>query len=199
MEVSTNITDYSLYRQTQTGGNKRKLDRVWVQEANIIFLADYIKKIIGQPVFGICHGTRRGKEQEWFSGYLNCEMIGTEISDTAKQFPNTIQWDFHNIKPEWENAVDFIYSNSFDHSYDPQKCLSAWVSCIKKGGLCIIEHCSDDEEPSEFDPFGVTIERLIFLIADWSKGQYVIRELIESPMKRGSWIRYQYLIILQKL
>ena len=27
-------------------------------------LADYLKKHLGQPGFGICHGTRRGKEQE---------------------------------------------------------------------------------------------------------------------------------------
>jgi hypothetical protein len=47
--------------------------------------------------------------------------MGTEISDTAGQFPYTIQWDFHKTKAEWIDATDFIYSNCFDHSYDPQK------------------------------------------------------------------------------
>ena len=36
-------------------------------------------------------------------------MIDTEISETAEQFPNTIQWDFHKVKPEWLSSVDFIY------------------------------------------------------------------------------------------
>lgn len=40
------------------------------------------------------------------------------------------------------DATDFVYSNSFDHSYDPEKCLNAWMSCLKKGGICILEHTS---------------------------------------------------------
>ena len=49
-------------------------------------------------------------EQEWFRKYLDIDVIGTEISDTASEFPNTIEWDFHETKPEWLNSVDFIYS-----------------------------------------------------------------------------------------
>ena len=26
---------------------------------------------------------------------------------------------FPEVKPEWIGKADFIYSNSFDHSYDP--------------------------------------------------------------------------------
>ncbi|MEJ0015745.1 MAG: hypothetical protein WDN25_04115 [Acetobacteraceae bacterium] len=48
-------------------------------------------------------------------------MLGTEISDTATQSSTTIQWDFHEVKPEWLNSVDFIYSVSWDHRYDPVK------------------------------------------------------------------------------
>ena len=86
--------DYESYRKTQIAGNKRKIENIWVLEENIEFLSSYIKKNVGDIKFGLCHGTRRGKEQEWFSKYLNCNVIGTEISDTAKYFPNTIQWDF---------------------------------------------------------------------------------------------------------
>ena len=80
--------------------------------------------------FGICHGTRRGKEQEWFRKYLGCGVIGTEISDTVEQFPHTIEWDFHETKAEWINSADFIYSNSLDHSYDPKKCLTACTGAV---------------------------------------------------------------------
>ncbi|MBK6621188.1 MAG: hypothetical protein IPG32_10020 [Saprospirales bacterium] len=51
---------------------------------------------------------------------MNCEVIGTEISDSASKFSHTIEWDFHEVKPEWIGRADFIYSNSFDHSYDPE-------------------------------------------------------------------------------
>ena len=134
--------DYGAYRLAQAEGNKGKLANVWVLEENIAFLADYIRRSVTNIKFGLCHGTRRGKEQQWFRQYLQCDVLGTEISDTVTQFPHTIQWDFHEAKPEWVGGVDFIYSNSLDHSYDPEKCLNAWMSCLTRDGLCIIEHTS---------------------------------------------------------
>ncbi len=191
--------DYERYRQIQVEGNKRKKDNIWVIEENIAFLSDYIKTTIGLPEFGICHGTRRGKEQEWFKKYLNCEIIGTEISDTADQFPDTIQWDFHETKPEWIDKADFIYSNSFDHSYDPEKCLDAWMSCIKKEGLCILEHSSEHEpsEAQELDPFKATITLMPYLITTWGKGKYGVRELIKAPAKNEN-LKFLYFIVIQR-
>jgi len=131
--------EYSKYVKTQTEANKKKLDRVFEYEENINMLSEYMQKKLPKIESGICHGTRRGKEQEWFSKYLSCDdVIGTEISDTATQFPKTIQWDFHNLKDEWKNHFDFIYSNSLDHSYDILYCISQWTKCLKKNGLIII-------------------------------------------------------------
>ena len=187
--------DYEKYKATQIAGNKRKLDKVWVAKENIAFLADYIGRRLGHATFGLCHGTRRGKEQAWFRELLHCEVLGTEISDTAEQFPNTIQWDFHEIKPEWIHAADFIYSNSFDHSYDPEKCLKAWMRCLKKGGMCIIEHTSDHETSSELDPFGASIAVMPYLILKWGEGGFCVRELLDAPFKPRTLSYMQYLII----
>jgi len=44
-----------------------------------------------------------------FKELLNIPVIGTEISHTAEQFPDTIQWDFHNIKEEWINNTSFFH------------------------------------------------------------------------------------------
>lgn len=147
-------SDYNEYKQSQIEGNLRKLDCVWASEENIKMLADHIKQHVPDLKFGICHGTRRGEEQALFRKILNIEVIGTEISPTATQFPNTIEWDFHDVKDEWINNVDFIYSNSFDHSYDPQKCLDAWMSCIKPNGLCILEWTECHAVATKTDPFG---------------------------------------------
>lgn len=187
--------DYEKYRQTQVAGNKRKIDNVWVLEENIEFLANYLNNTIGDIEFGLCHGTRRGKEQEWFRKHLNCNVIGTEISDTAEQFPNTIQWDFHEVKPEWIDAVDFIYSNSFDHSYDPQNCLKAWMTCVKKGGVCILEHTSGHEHATELDPFGADISFMPYLVLTWGEGEFCVREILNAPTKPESLKYIQYLII----
>lgn len=187
--------DYEKYKRVQTAGNRRKIEKVWVQEENIAFLADYIREVVGTVAFGLCHGTRRGNEQLWFRKYLNCEVIGTEISDTAEQFPHTIQWDFHNVKPEWIGAVDFIYSNSLDHSYDPEKCLKTWMSCIKPGGVCIIEHSTRHERASELDPFGADISLMPSLILTWGKGAFFVREVLDAPSKPSSLDYIRYLII----
>jgi hypothetical protein len=200
--------DYEQYRRIQTEGNRRKIDWVWAVEENIAFLADYITRVAGAPHFGLCHGTRRGKEQEWFRKYLGCEVIGTEISDTATQFPHTIRWDFHETKPEWIGAVDFIYSNSFDHSYDPQRCLDAWMSCVKPGGLCILEHSSDHspEVASALDPFRADMVVMPYLVLTWGRGRYCVRELIEAPHRNEALeaerlkykLDYLYFIAIQK-
>jgi len=191
--------DYDRYKAAQVEANKRKIDNVWVLEPNIAYLCDYIKSHLGQPKFGLCHGTRRGDEQAWFRKYLGCEVIGTEISDTATQFPNTIQWDFHDVKPEWVNAVDFIYSNAFDHSYDPEACLNAWMSCIRLGGLCILEHTSrhGPRRVTETDPFGAELVVMPYLIATWGKGRYAVREILPGP-ERSRKLSYLNFIVISR-
>ncbi len=190
--------NYEHYKRVQTAGNKRKIERVWVLEENISFLSEYIKSNIAQPKFGICHGTRRGKEQEWFRANLACDVIGTEISDTAEQFPHTIQWDFHQTKPEWINSVDFIYSNSFDHSHDPEACLNAWMSCIREKGVCILEHTSDHERATELDPFGAPISLMPYLILNWGKGKFYVTEIVDAPAKPDTQKYLRYIMIQKR-
>jgi hypothetical protein len=189
--------DYERYRLLQEEGNKRKISLVWVIEENIEFLADYIRKSIPEVGFGLCHGTRRGKEQEWFKKYLNCDVIGTEISNTAQEFPDTIQWDFHEAKSEWIGAVDFIYSNSFDHSYDPEKCLNTWMSCLKPDGICIIEHSSlhAPKGTSALDPFGADLFLMPYLIVSWSQGKYGVKEILQAPKKSESLDQLHFIVI----
>ncbi|OGL36532.1 hypothetical protein A3F38_00100 [Candidatus Saccharibacteria bacterium RIFCSPHIGHO2_12_FULL_48_21] len=190
--------DYERYRHIQEVGNINKLDHVWVLEENIIFLSKYLKKKLGKVSFGICHGTRRGLEQKWFRKYLGADVIGTEISETATQFPHTIQWDFHEVKHEWLGKADFIYSNSFDHSYDPEKCLSAWMSCLRPGGLCIIEHTTGHHvvRANQLDPFGAHLVQMPYLITLWGKGRFGVREILFGPVKKDD-VEYTAYIMVQ--
>lgn len=130
---------YKEYVKVQTKANKKKIGNVWAQPETIKLISDHILANNPQPEFGLCHGTRRGVEQALFREYLGCEVLGTEISDTATQFPDTIEWDFHNVKEEWIGACDFIYSNSLDHACKPEKALRAWLSCLKNNGVLVIE------------------------------------------------------------
>jgi len=183
--------DYNQYKKIQEEGNKRKIDKSWVQRENIEFLCS----LIGRAQFGICHGTRRGLEQKWFSEILECNVIGTEISDTASNFPNTIQWDFHDDKTEWHGKADFIYSNSLDHAYDPAKALINWMKCLSHDGVCIIEHSSMHEGSSKLDPFGADIEIIPYLILQWANGQFCVTDIRDAPNKppKVHYIKFLFL------
>lgn len=135
--------DYKEYVEAQVDKNERKIKNVWVNKGELISLSKQIKKCIPNISFGICHGVRNSWEVKVLRQLLGIHIIGTEISPSATNFKNTIQWDFHKLKDEWINSVDFIYSNSFDHSYDPSKCLDVWMKCIKKHkGICFIHWMS---------------------------------------------------------
>jgi len=152
--------DLDLYRALQTAANKMKIDSQWVPEAHIALLAAHMLGQGAEPLSGICHGTRRGNEQIWFREHLGpqAQVFGTEISDTATDFPFTIQWDFHDVHPAWVGAMDFVYSNSWDHAHDPERAFAGWASCLGPGGYLLLDHGWNYQpgRVSAMDPFGIT-------------------------------------------
>ena len=130
--------DYEEYLQEQTNANIKKERNVWVKEHTI---KEILKQENPNTISSIlCHGTRNGKEQRLFRKYFPlAEVIGTEISHTASKYEMTIQHDFHDEKEEWINKFDIVYSNSYDHSYDPEKAIMAWKNQLNKTGALYIE------------------------------------------------------------
>ena len=132
--------------------------------------------------FGLCHGVRRGKEQSWFRKKLDgANVIGTDISETATQFENTVQWDFHDDNPDWQGKCDFVYSNSWDHAYDPGKAFAAWSRCLKPGGWLLIDHTRGHMPKSSnvLDPFGATREALIKILTDSCGALGTVTEVLD--------------------
>lgn len=148
--------NYEEYKKEQVAGNKMKLNSVWVKQESIQEILK-LKPFAGEV---ICHGTRNGREQELFKKFLpGCFVIGTEISDTATKFPNTIEWDFHEVKEEFVNRFDILYSNSFDHSYDPEKCLRTWKDQINPLGIMALELMTGIENVSRpMDPLEISVQ-----------------------------------------
>lgn len=189
--------DYERYRKIQEEGNVAKLDRVWADHRNIEIAASVVARHREVITFGICHGTRRGLEQRWFREFLGGEIIGTEISSTASAFEHTIQWDFHQVRDEWIAAADFIYSNSWDHSYDPELCIKNWMHCLRPGGVCLLEHSSEHEsgKARPLDPFRATLSALTKLIDQWGEGQFRVLETLPIPC-RNPGVTEQHLIVV---
>ena len=172
----------------QTETNYRKIDRVFADDKTLKLVVDEIKNNFkSQKVSGICHGTRNGYEQEFFINNLDCEVIGTEISDTAEQFKNTIMWDFHDRKEEWDGKFNFLYSNSLDQSYKPLEALDVWFDQVAQNGIMIIEHASTSFESSRTDPFATNQYYFSYLLNKKFSFRASIK-IIESekPQKKRS-------------
>jgi hypothetical protein len=155
--------DYNDYITEQIIANKKKIKNVWVSDGTIhkIFTKH------GSAHNILCHGTRNGKEQELFNKYFpEANIIGTEISDTATQFKNTIQHDFHEIKREWINKFDIVYSNSWDHSYDPEKSLETWMGQLNENGKLYLEQALDpsDNESRKSDPLEIYHDEILDIL-----------------------------------
>ena len=180
------IAGFNKYRDIQIYHNKRKIDRTWADEKTLGIISDYIKTHMSKIKAGICHGTRRGYEQTVLSRLLNCSFIGTEISETANRFPQTVQWDFHEPNLKWKGAFSVVYSNSLDQAFNPKKALETWVEQLTEDGLLFIEHTMSHSASgaSEMDPFGAHPLIMPYLFFDWGKGKYRLFDIIRPSHKK---------------
>lgn len=162
---------YEEYRAVQILHNRRKIGRVWADAHTLDAIAVRLDALFGDgPILGLCHGTRNGFEQNHFNavspGY---RVTGTDISPTAADYPNSVQWDFHDENPDWLGRFDFVYSNSLDQSWQPRQALATWLGQLKPGGVLVLEY-SDEQGPiaaGEMDPFGVRPEVVPYVLAQW--------------------------------
>tara|TARA_Y100001958_G_C21229567_1_gene555169 strand:+ start:357 stop:1061 length:705 start_codon:yes stop_codon:yes gene_type:complete len=171
--------NYDEYKKTQIYFNKQKLDKVWADKDTLKLISDFLRENIKSiDIKGICHGSRNGFEQKYFQEEIpNSKVIGTDISETAKDFKNSFVHDFHEEKEEWINNFDFVYSNSLDQSYDPKKAITTWLRQIKKDRYIIIEHSDQHtvRASNKMDPFGVEANFFPYLLTEWFGHQLSIK------------------------
>ena len=186
--------NYEEYKETQIFYNKKKINHVWADPISLKILSNFINNnIIKDNIKGLCHGSRNGFEQEFFNNNIqNSVVIRTDISETAKNFKNSVVWDFHEVKEKWINNFDFIYTNSLDQSYDPKLALTTWLEQINKDGYIIIEH-SDQHSvraSGKMDPFGVEANFFPYLLSDWfahSISLKILRSIKKNKSSAPLW------------
>jgi len=186
--------NYDEYKETQIFYNKKKLNHIWADEETLSIIGNFIKENINKEnINGLCHGSRNGFEQEFFNNnIINAKVLGTDISETANKFKNSVVWDFHKINDRWLNSFDFIYTNSLDQSYDPKLALTTWLGQINKNGYIIIEHSDQHgvRSSGKMDPFGVEANYFPYMLSDWfghSISIKIIRAIKRNKASAPAW------------
>jgi len=172
---------YEQYRDVQIAANKKKLDKVWAEERTLNRIADHIEHTPQKDRRGLCHGARNGWEVKWLRQRLQCDVIGTDISETAKTMENMIQHDFHEPVHEWVGRFSFIYTNSLDQAFKPERALSVWAEQLANDGLIFIEHTMfhSPSGASEMDPFGAHPMVMPYLFFEWGRGKYELEDILK--------------------
>lgn len=161
--------DYAAYRRAQSEGNRLKLKMVYAKHSMIRDISRHARRKIGDVKSILCHGTRNGRELEWFSGqFPEAEILGTDIADTAGQFGNTIQWDFHDMREDWRGKWNVVYTNSWDHAMEPERAFRAWADSLAPGGILYLEHGRGHgvDGTSTLDLFGASRSALKRLVSE---------------------------------
>ena len=194
--------DYERYRSVQAAGNQAKLHHVFADERTCATIRD---EIVNEGVTVrrlLCHGSRNGTEVAWFRTLfgetgVEPEVIGTDISDTATDFPDMVQWDYHEPREEWVGAFDLVYTNSHDHAYDPGRAFGTWVDQLAPGGRLVIEHTMAHAPGAvnELDPFGIDPAMFPYFILEVSGGRFAVRRMVRPDhLKRDKFAVWLFLI-----
>lgn len=180
--------DYQAYREAQIGKACSDSSDTWADQKTLDLISDYAKANIPNISFVLCHGSKSGMESTYLGDQLNCEAVGTDISP-PKAAKGVVEWDFHDRREDWINRASVVYTNALDHSFDPQKALSAWIEQLAPGGLIFLEHTMlhGPQGTSSSDPFGADPWIMPYLILEWGQGVYCVQQMIKAPHKKPHW------------
>jgi hypothetical protein len=171
---------YEEYKRVQVLYNKRKLKRIFADEETLEAIARDIEATPHATRRGLCHGARNGWEVQFLKKRLGCEVIGTDISETACALDDMVQHDFHEVRDEWIGAFSFVYSNSLDQAFDPKRALDVWSDQLTDDGRIYIEHTIFHSAPSatRSDPFGAHPMIMPYLFFTWGRGKYELVDIL---------------------
>jgi len=140
------FSSHEEYVESQEKVCRKKLRLVTKGRSKLCFTypktIELIKKHHKTPInFAICHGVRLGIEIGMFQIALGGDgkWIGTEIVEELCDGENIIHHDFSAVKEEWVGKVDFIYTNSYDHSRYPEETIKVWLDSLAPDGRIYIE------------------------------------------------------------
>lgn len=173
--------DYDEYKRVQVAANKLKYHNVYAEDPELRRIAAHFGARAMKARTGLCHGVRNGYEVKMLRRLLPAvDIVGTDISETAATVPNCIVWDMHEVKSEWLSRTDFMYSNSWDHTYDPELMFPRWSSCLSEDGRLYLPYTELQSERgvtdrTKIDVFGYSIDELLGIL----RKSFTLEDMLE--------------------
>ena len=121
---------------------------------------------------GICHGCRNGQEVDSLNLENQMDCCGTDLF--PREYPFIVEWDFRQENPEWVNRFDFVYSNSLDHSDEPEKTLEVWSNQLRGDGVLLLQWSTSHRNVEGADCFGASLDEYMILVSK----SFNIRDLL---------------------
>jgi hypothetical protein len=185
--------NYDEYLRIQKQHSAANSGGQWATEDEIKFLADYIGPLAKDSKI-LCHGVKSGNECGWFLLHSKPGSIdGTDLNPVSE---TVLQWDFNEVKPEWIDKFDIIYSNAFDHSCVPELTHRRWMSCLKQNGKLILEWTPAHNVGNEENPFGGDLHdygEMIF------RNGFLPKEILKYDLPAGNPIKEKhYMVVVHK-
>jgi hypothetical protein len=109
---------------------------------------------------------------------------GVELNPDARR-PDVWNGSFDELPKEWDGVFEILYTNAFDHAFDPHTTVTGWKRVVKSGGYIILGF-PNDQVPSKIDPVGnVTLRDVIELFGG---------EVIYYHLRGSAWRYTEYVI-----
>jgi len=169
--------EYELIQKRKTNRrlqvfNENNQSIMWTNSNSLKHVAQLIQSNSNSSKLeGVCMGSRSGEEMIILEKFLGegANVVGVEITENAKNLPNTIIADFHELPKNMAKKFDFVYSNSHDQSNNPKLAFNEWIKVLKPGGLLVLEHCRSHGRSlaGKQDPFGIETELVPFVLMSW--------------------------------
>lgn len=104
----------------------------------VLYFKEKFQRFLDKANFGqtVCLGARMGEEIEALL-QLGVDCYGVDL---VPHPPHVREGDFQDLHFIEDGTVDTFYTNSLDHSSDPEKVFSEVSRCLKEGGTFILDY-----------------------------------------------------------
>jgi hypothetical protein len=180
------FSSYQEYLDAQELRSKSLRRRSHFLPREIYRVCEYIKRKDLVIADGVCHGARTGLEVDEFKKWLPVSMFGTDLFPKQTGNSKVVQWDFNRPKGKWRRRFDLIYSNSLDHSPDPERTLQVWMNQLTSSGLLVLQWSSRHTRVRKADCFGGSLLDYLRLINLRGVTQDLIYTSVRRRRRRSS-------------